>query len=265
MNKAVNEVVQNYHKDIKMKILEMSGFSRKQADEMYDPLRVDLRNLFNPSEAYGDFIIPGILIIILQQTLLIGLSESIAREREKNLLGELLSSANGSRSAALLGKSSFYLFFYLSYSIFFFTVIFGFFKINFAGSFLLLMLFTILFLIGIIALCIFISSFFKKKLVALQVIAFTTYPLFFLSGYIWPVHSIPPALQIAAYILPAYPYLKAFTAITQMNASFSDLIPGFIHLSILAVAGIILAYIRIRYLFAKEAEVISLKLTSPLP
>ena len=94
-----------------MKILEISGYSTDQAKGMYDPLRVDLRNLFNPSEAYGDFIIPGILIIILQQTLLIGLSESIAREREKNLLGELLAAANGSNSAALLGKASFYLFF----------------------------------------------------------------------------------------------------------------------------------------------------------
>jgi ABC-2 type transport system permease protein len=253
LNKAINEVVQNYHKDIRMKILEEGGYSIDQAKGMYDPLRVDLRNLFNPSEAYGDFIIPGILIIILQQTLLIGLSESIAREREKNLLGELLSTAKGSNSAALLGKASFYLFFYLAYSIFYFTVIFAFFKINFIGDFLLLMLFTILFFISIIALCIFISSFFKKKLIALQVMAFTTYPLFFLSGYVWPIQSIPEALQKFTYLIPTVPYFRAFLAITQMGASFSELIPSFIHLSVLAIIGIIATYIRIRFLFNKEA------------
>jgi ABC-2 type transport system permease protein len=253
LNKAINEVVQNYHKEIRMKILEENGYSIEQAKGIYDPLRVDLRNLFNPSEAYGDFIIPGILIIILQQTLLIGLSESIAREREKNLLGELLSTAKGSNSAALLGKASFYLLFYLAYSIFYFTVIFAFFKLNFIGNFLLLMFFTILFFTGIIALCIFISSFFKKKLIALQVMAFTTYPLFFLSGYIWPIQSIPEALQNICYLLPTVPYFKAFLAITQMDASFSDLIPSFIHLSILAVIGIIATYIRMRFLFNKEA------------
>jgi ABC-2 type transport system permease protein len=255
LNKAINEVVQNYHKDIKMKILEQSGYSIDQAKGMYDPLKADLRNLFNPSEAYGDFIIPGILIIILQQTLLIGLSESIAREREKHLLGELLAAANGSRSAALLGKVSFYLFFYLSYSVFFFTVIFAFFKINFTGSFLLLMLFTVLFLTCTIAFCIFISSFFKKKLIALQVIAFTTYPLFFLSGYIWPIQSIPLVLQKVAYIVPAFPFLKAFIAITQMNAPFIDLIPCFTHLCILAIIGIIATYIRMRILFNKETDI----------
>lgn len=255
LNKAINEVVQDYHKDIKMKILEISGYSIDQAKGMYDPLRVDLRNLFNPSEAYGDFIIPGILIIILQQTLLIGLSESIAREREKNLLGELLAAANGSNSAALLGKASFYLFFYLAYSVFYFTVIFAFLKINFIGNFLLLMLFTALFFIGTIAFCIFISSFFKKKLIALQVIAFTTYPLFFLSGYIWPIQSIPLVLQKVSYLVPIAPYFKAYLAITQMDASFSDLIPSFIHLSILAVIGIIVTYLRIRFLFKKEAAI----------
>ncbi|MGA7723282.1 MAG: ABC transporter permease [Ignavibacteriaceae bacterium] len=253
LNKAINEVVQNYHKDIKMKILEMNGYSIDQAKGMYDPLRVDLRNLFNPSEAYGDFIIPGILILILQATLLIGLSESMAREREKNLLGELLYTANRSNSAALLGKASFYMFFYMGYSIFYFTVIFSFFKINFAGSFFLLMLFTVIFFISIITSGIFISSFFKKKIIALQVIAFTTYPLFFISGYIWPIQSMPAALQNISYLIPLVPYFKAFLGITQMGASFSDLIPPFIHLCILAALGTILTYARIHFLLKKEA------------
>jgi ABC-2 type transport system permease protein len=254
LNKAINEVVGDYHKDIRMKILELSGYSIEQAKGMYDPLRVDLRNLYNPSEAYGDFILPGLLVIILQQILLIGLSESMAMEREKNLLGDLLATANGSNSAALLGKASFYLIFFLAYSISAFSILFALLKINFVGSFLLLMLFTVIFFIATIAICIFISSFFKKKIIAIQVMAFSTYPLFFLSGYIWPIQSVPFVLQKAAYAIPLFPYIKAFLGITQMDASFYELIPSFIHLIILAVIGIIATYIRIRYLFKKDAS-----------
>lgn len=254
INKAVNEVVQNYHRDVKIKILEMSGYNINQAKGMYDPMRLDLRNLFNPSEAYGDFIIPCVLILILQQTLLIGLSASMAREREKNLLGQLLATAKGSRSAAFLGKSSFYLLFYFTYAIFYFTVIFAFLKINCIGNFFLLMLFTALFFIAIISFCIFISSFFKQKLVAIQVMVFTTYPLLFLSGYIWPVHSIPVFLREVTNFIPTVPYFKAYLAITQMDATFNELIPSFIHLAILAVLGTILTYIRIRILFKKDAD-----------
>jgi len=177
----------------------------------------------------------------------------MAMEREKNLLGDLLATANGSNSAALLGKASFYLIFFLAHSISAFSILFALLKINFVGSFLLLMLFTVIFFIATIAICIFVSSFFKKKIIAIQVMAFSTYPLFFLSGYIWPIQSVPLVLQKVAYAIPLFPYIKAFLGITQMGASFDELMSSFIHLIILAVIGIIATYIRIRYLFKKEA------------
>ncbi len=253
LNKAMNEVVFDYYKNLRMKVFELKGFSRKQAEGMSEPVITDLRNLFNPSETYGDFLIPGILIIILQQTLLIGLSESIAREREKNTLGQLYYEANKSTSAALLGKGSFYLLFYLSYSIFYFTVIFSMFKINFAGNFILMILVTVIFISSIIGFTIFVSSFFKRKIIVLQVMAFTTYPLFFLSGYVWPMNSMPETFKALSALLPATPYCTAFTRITQMGAGMTDIFPFIIHLSIVSAFWLALAYFRMKSVF-KNAD-----------
>jgi ABC-2 type transport system permease protein len=251
INKAVNEVVFHYHKKIRMKMLEISGYSSKQAKGMQEPLNLDVRNLFNPAETYGDFLIPGILIIILQQTLLIGLSESVAREREKNSLGELFEEANRSTSAALFGKGSFYFLFFVSYAIFYFTILFPLFKINFKGSFILMMCITALFIAATIAGAIFFSSFFKRKIIALQVIAFTTFPLFFLSGYVWPLSAMPAFLQYISVILPTTPYFKSYVAITQMGAGLNDVIPFVWHLILIMIFWMVITYFRMKSIFRK--------------
>lgn len=254
LNKAINEVVFDYYKNIRMKVFELKGFSPKQAEGMSEPIITDLRNLFNPSETYGDFLLPGILIIILQQTLLIGLSESVARERERNSLGELYIEANRSTSAALLGKGSFYLLFYTSYAIFYFTVIFSLFRLNFKGSFILMMFITIIFIAGLIGLTIFISSFFRRKIIVLQVIAFTTYPLFFLSGYVWPLNAMPKIFQYLSSLLPTTPFFNSFAAVTQMGAGIRDILPFVIHLSVLALLWLTLSYFRMNSLFKKAVK-----------
>lgn len=82
INSAINETVINYNSGIKLNYFPKAGYSYSQAKELVEPLKFELRPLFNTTESYGDFLIPGILILIIQQTLLIGLAESFAKERE---------------------------------------------------------------------------------------------------------------------------------------------------------------------------------------
>ena len=74
-----------------------------------EPISTEVRSLFNPGGYYGDFLLPGLLLLILQQTMLIGLAESIARERESNSLKQWLTDTHGNIFAAITGKSLFYI------------------------------------------------------------------------------------------------------------------------------------------------------------
>lgn len=249
INKAVNEVVFDYSKRARLRAFEMKGINRKQAEEIIEPLRDNIKFLFNPATTYGDFLIPAILVLILQQTLFMGLGESIAKERELGTLSDWYSAANHSTAAALTGKGMLYLFIYFCYSIFFFIIDFSLFKINFAGNYFLLFTVTILFLISMISLSIFAASFFKRKILALQVISFTSYPIFFLTGYAWPDFAMPKSLYWISQLIPSTPFFDIFNRITFTGAGYLEIKSALLHLLILTLAGLTLAFYRMRKLF----------------
>lgn len=252
INKAVNEVTGTIGAGVKLKYFQMQGYNIDQAMEIIEPLNCEVKPLFNPVESYGDFMIPGLLVLILQQTLLIGLAESVAKEREMGTLSELYASANKSIWAAINGKGLFYFLMFSSYAFVFFTLNFAVFKINFRGSASAAAVFTALFLASVIYMAIFFASFFKRKIVALQVFAFTSYPFFLMSGYPWPAQALPIYLKYLSWLLPVTPYLNAFNRITQMGAGWSDVMPEFYHLLILAFCGLLLTRLRAKSLLMNQ-------------
>ncbi|MDD5363451.1 MAG: ABC transporter permease [Ignavibacteria bacterium] len=252
INKAVNEVAGSFNDETKKVYLQSLGYNSREAETLIEPVKNDLRAMFNNEETYGDYLIPGLLALILHQTLLIGLSECIAREREFRLVGEIKSMSGGDAFSALTGKTLFYFLLFASYSLFFFTVTFSIFKIRLDGSVPALILITSLLILSAIFMSIFVSSFFKRKFVAMIIIAFTSYPLFFISGYVFPSYALPVSLQYLSKIFATTPYLSAFNRITQLGAGLENIKKELLSLAIITSAMFILAWLRIKYLFKKE-------------
>ena len=252
INKAVNEVVLDYSRRARLRAFELKGINPKQAEEIIEPLRDNIKFLFNPATTYGDFLIPAILVLILQQTLFMGLGESIAKERELGTLSNWYLAANHSTSAALTGKGMLYLLIYFCYAIYFFIIDFSLFKINFAGNYFLLLMVTMLFLISMISLSIFAASFFKRKILALQVISFTSYPIFFLTGYAWPDFAMPKSLYWISQLIPSTPFFDIYNRITFTGAGYLEIKSALLHLLILTLAGLALAFYRMRKLFTNN-------------
>lgn len=253
INKAVNEVIGTIGASVRLKYYEAQGYSFDQSKEMVEPLRLDMRPMFNFTESYGDFLIPAILILILHQTLLIGLSESIAKEREQNSLLNLLHTAGNSELKALLGKSLFYLILYSAYSLLFFGLFFSIFKINMIGDVIALAASTLLMLFSAITMSIFISSFFNRKIFATQFLTLSSYPVFLLSGYSWPMYGMPTELKYLAALIPFTPYSNMMVRITQMGTGWNSIVPSLFHLFILGVVYFLAAYYRINSLINKTA------------
>lgn len=254
LNKAINEVTGTLAAGVKVRFFQTQGFSYNQAIEMSEPLQMEVKPLFNPTESYGDFLIPGLLVLILQQTLLIGLSESVAKEREESSLIELYNTGKRSLLGTACGKGAVYFLLYASYALLFYTLHFSIFKISFKGSISAAVVMTAVFLSGVIFLAILISSFFKRKIISLQVVAFTSYPVFLMSGYAWPFEAMPGFVKVLGSLLPSTPYLNAFNRIIQMGAGWQDIMPEFVHLLLITLGGFIIMQIRLRFLIRKEAS-----------
>lgn len=247
INKAVNEIAYKLIQDYREKYLYSNGISPSQASLALEPIKIELRNNFNSYDTYGDFLIPGILLLIIQQTLLIGISESVAKEREENLFQEVFSSSH-SVFSYLIGKSVFYLTLYFSYFLIFFFVISKIISIDDSMhiNFLTILVLLIPFLASIILFGMFIGSFFKRKILALQFFVFTSYPFFLISGFSWPFDSLPQPLKIFSLALPTTPFFNGICKALYANANLSNVLFETLNLFLIIIALSLSANFRFR-------------------
>jgi len=254
INKAVNEIGFAWAEQIRMKSFNLKGIPTDQAKELVEPVKEEIRFSFNSMLTYGDFLIPGVLILILQQTLILGLAQSIAKEQQENRLSIWFKNGNYSTSAAITGKTLIYFLLFIVYSFFFVTFHYWFFDIpSYAPLFQTLML-TAFFVFINISFTVLIASFFSNKLSVLQVIAFTSYPFFFLTGFAWPELSFPPLMVWLGDLLPIKPFLSAFIKTFRMGGDLSIIVPEMKHLLILGVVYTLFAYIRMKWVFKHSTK-----------
>jgi ABC-2 type transport system permease protein len=245
VTRGINDVVASIAKDISTNVLKSAGYGSAQAEIAAEPVRPVYANLFNTTGSYGDFIILGILILILQQILLMGMSVSMSLERESKAVGHLFHSAGGSIPAVILGKSAFYFFLFAAHAFVFFTVYAWIYHIPVGGAVPAIIVFTCVHLISIIIWSMFVSSFFKTRLMAMCILLFTSYPLFLLSGFSWPLYCFPWYLQAVAFVLPSTPFFQVFPMITQMHAAWPDILPYLCHMVLLLSVGATALWVRL--------------------
>ncbi|UOE37570.1 ABC transporter permease [Chryseobacterium oryzae] len=227
------------------------GMGDDEAMKMTNPINMDYRPLYNSGMTYGDFLLPGLLAIILQQTLLIGVAAAFASEREENLLNKLYETSKANISKIILGKTMLYVVVFMIFGIFFSIVNFSVFGVQIRGNYWDLAVIYALFVIAITTLAMLIGSFFKTKLLVFQVLVFSSYPIFLITGYSMPYQALPKLVQGLSDVLPTSPFLKTYISIVQSGGSLSDNLNSVIHLIVLWLIFELLLIVRIRYLITK--------------
>ena len=199
--------------------MEASGIPRGQALALRDPVPVLFRPLFNPVEGYAAYVVPAVLILILQQTLLIGIgmrgpAPAADGGGPASSFGEALAVVAG-RSAAFLALGFVNLFFYLA-------VVEGVFGVPRHGSPWALALFALPFLLSTVALGLALTTFFTRRESAMQVLLVTSLPAVFLASFSWPQESIPGWVRGLSAVVPTSAAIPGFLRINQMGATLSQ-------------------------------------------
>lgn len=243
---SVQQICLTIGAGVRLQYIEKTeGLSTAMAMQNVMPISLDYRPLFNERSSYGAFLLPALLALILQQTLLIGLSESVAGERQHGTFKEWLS---GGVSTAIWGKGLFYLFVFGAYGFFFLNVNFKLLGLPMRGSGFQLGILLFALLLTLIPMAQFIGSLFKSQLLCLQIMAFSTYPIFLITGYTWPFESLPLVVQWLSMLLPTTPFIKVYTAIVQSGASLSSQMGPVLHLLVLWLFYSSICYLRFRKL-----------------
>ena len=248
INKAVNLVVLDYALESRQRFFESKGINPSFAEIKANPITAQIHAVFNATNNYGNFLLPALLFLILHQTLLIGLSESVASDRENELMRVGFGDSKNNFLDYLIGKTGFYLMLYMAYMVFTFLVAFPFFDLPVKGSFFSLFATSLLFFFATILYGWFISSFFKSQVRVMEVMAFTTYPVFLVTGITWSFKDMPLFLQFISNLIPLKPFFGFLKKQAIMGVDTHLYLNEIVHLLVLLLIGFVAAFLRFRYM-----------------
>lgn len=214
-----------------------------QGNHIYVPIDLQPRFWFNPELQSTKFLIPGLMGMILIVTAVISISLSIVREKERGTIEQINVSPLSSLEF-ILGKTIPYIFISLINATFVLAAGYVLFGIVIKGSILLLLFATMVFLFAALGLGIFISTVADSQQVAFQAAnVISLLPSFILSGFIFPIETMPIVIQVLTNITPAKFYVVILRAILLRGAGVSAFWEQLIYLGIFGTIFITLATI----------------------
>ena len=203
------------------------GADIPQATAATQPVIYQSHNLFIPYLGYGSFIMPAIIIVIIQQTLLIGIGMIGGTWREFGLYRKLIP-ANCKRMYTLpivLGKALVYISIYAVTLLYIMTVHYKLFHYPSNGSTEAVVGLLVPYLLACIMLGIAISTLFRYREQSLLLLFWTSIPILLLSGASFPREAIPEWLYTLGQVFPSSSGVNAFIRIRTMGASLRDVMP----------------------------------------
>lgn len=224
---ASTEVSLKMNKAIKAK---RAGNTTNRQDEISaTPITYEAVNLFNPQAGYASFLLPAVLILIIQQTLLLGVGLSAGTARENNRFRDLvpLSRQYQGTLRIVLGKSSAYFIIYAIVSAYILCVvpkIFSLVQIAQSGT---LAAFILPYVLSCIFFAMTCSIFIHHREACMMIYVFTSVPLLFISGVSWPGSAIPEFWRVISWLFPSTFGINGYIAINSMGATLDQVLPEF--------------------------------------
>ena len=191
------------------------------------PLDFEDVPMFNPQSGYGTFVLPAVLMLILQQTLVLGIGLAAGTARETNPHGDLVPvhPAYSGVYRIVGGKALCYMMIYAIMGAYLTLVVprlFSFVAMVKGIDLLLLML---PYLIACVFFGMTVSCLVRYRENVMLLMVFVSLPLLFLTGVSWPQSSIPGVWQGVSWLFPSTFGARAFVRMNTMGATFNDVLP----------------------------------------
>ena len=223
-----------------------------------NPIPYESVALFNSQNGFASFLVPAILILVIQQTLILGIGMLGGTAREKNRFHSLVPISrhfNGTLRI-VFGKSLTYILLYIVVCIWALGVVPKLFSLPQVGEPWTVMLFVLPYLFASIFLSMTLSGFMTSRESPMLVFVFTSVILLFISGVSWPKEAIPPFWKAVGYLFPSTPGIQGFIRINTAGASLNEVAHEYRTLWMQAGIYFITACIIYRYQIMRSRKLI---------
>lgn len=238
---TTSDVAMEMGKEIQVEHLPYA--SRIQQEITASPVNIKEVKLYNPQSGFASFIIPAVLILVIQQSLLLGVGTIAGTARDRNFQHGMIPHSKYYKKAwnIVLGKTCVYLPIYFVMGFWVFWVVPRIFSLTQIGSKVNLMLFLFPFLLACVFFAITLSFISKEREQPFLLFVFTSVPLMFISGISWPKEGIADYWIVFSKIFPSTYGIDGFVKINNMGATLREVLPEYLILWGLAILYFALA------------------------
>ncbi|WP_372768777.1 ABC transporter permease [Lutibacter sp.] len=237
-----------YSAGIAIKRQMAKGISSDQAKQNYTPIQAISTSLFNTSAGYATYMIPMLTALIVQLVLLMGIGILGGSRREdksthKNFPRLL---HKGGTIPVLLAKACLYTAIFIVIIPIQIGIVYTLFSIPVRSSLFAVYLFLVPYIFSVVFLGIAFSSFFKRREDSILFLVLLSIPSLMLSGLSFPKEGFSGIYQLISTIIPSTPGITGFVKLTQMEASFVEVLNEWNHLWLLTFLYFIIASIALK-------------------
>ena len=235
----VSMIIQTYSANIAAKVLASMG------KEQFVPIDLRPKIWYNPELSTAKYLIPGLIGFILMISAVISTSLSVVREKERGTMEQMMVSPLRTVEI-IIGKTVTYLLIALVASVFVLLAGFILFDVAVKGSIFWLYVGIMIFLIGGLGQGLLISTVTQNQQVAFMVAVFSSLlPSFLLSGFVFPIRSMPVMLQAISNITPAKFFLVVVRSVIIKGVGPSAFWDQLVYMAIFAVIMIAISSVRL--------------------
>ena len=204
---------------------QRAGNTTERQDELTAyPIEYEDVALYNPTNGFAAFLLPVVLMLIIQQTLLLGIGLSAGTARENNRFRDLVPINRHYHGTLriVMGKALSYFMVYTVVSVYVLGVVPRIFRLNQIGQTDDLLLFMLPYLAACIFFSMTASIVIRNRETCMLIFVFTSVPLLFLSGISWPRTAIPDFWRYFSYLFPSTFGINGFVRINSMGGTLNE-------------------------------------------
>ena len=199
-------------------------FTKREEMIAARPLAYDEVPIFNPSGGYGSFVLPGVLMLILQQTLVLGIGMSAGTARERNRYRQLIPISRPYQNVfrIVLGKALCYSMIYALMGAWLVILVPRLFHFPQLATWQPLLWLMLPYTLACVFFGMVVSCIVKYRENVMLLMVFVSVPLLFLSGVSWPLSNISGFWQGVSWVFPSTFGVRAYVRLNSMGASLGD-------------------------------------------
>ena len=224
------------------------GYSKPAALATVEPVKLNIHNLYNPSLGYGSFVMPSVVMVIIQQTLIIGLAMIAARKRIRGVNIERLS------PKIIFAKYLVYLIIYSINLLIILSIVWPAFGFPYNANTADLAAFIALYILASLSLGVALAQLFKRREAPLLLLLCTSVPILLLAGVSYPREAYDKWLYMVGRLLPSSSGVDGFIAIASRGATLCDVATEAATLVALSIIYITLAFIINKSIYARGVQ-----------